>query len=174
MTDKDLWTRLAVEALRTAITLFVLLLINQFIEALPFAGLPVFDGSVSAADLLSAVIAAVAIAVFLRSALNSRAALNELLDWLPGAGVLTGYGAGVAAALFAYTAFRSVAVPFIGEFDWVYQAFFLALTLFLLSRIALHVYGASESISRFLIKLLSPYGGQGRNPGLADDKEKKK
>ena len=157
MAKKDLIISLSVEALKTVIVLFTLLLISRFIEALPFAGLPVFNGRITAAELLVAFVCAAAITVFVKAGLNAKAAVDELLHWLPGAGTLLNYLTGIAALLFAYSAFQPVVFPFIRELEWVYQSLFLAFTLFLLAKAALHIYGASESASRFLISVFRPY-----------------
>ena len=157
MIKKDLVINLSVEALKTAIVLFTLLFISRFIEVLPFSGLPVFNNIITAAELLTAFVSAAAIAVFIKAGLNAKPAVDELLHWLPGAGTLLNYLTGIAALLFAYSAFQPVIFPFIMEFEWVYQSAFLAVTLFLLAKAALHIYGASESASRFLISVFRPY-----------------
>ncbi len=157
MVRKELVIGLSVEALKTAIVLFTLLLISKFIDILPFAGLPVFNKVITAAELLAAFVSAAAIAVFIKAGLNAKAPADELLHWLPGAGTLLNYLTGIIALLFAYSAFQAVVFPFIEDFEWVYQSLFLAVTLFLLAKVALHVYGASESVSRFLISALHPY-----------------
>ena len=157
MSKTDLITSLSVEALKTAIVLFTLLLISRFIEVLPFAGLPVFNKAISAVELLTAFVSAAAIMVFIKAGLNAAASVDELLRWLPGAGTLLNYLTGIIALLFAYSAFQPVVFPFISEFEWVYQSLFLAGTLFLLAKAALLIYGASESVSRFLISILHPY-----------------
>ena len=150
---KDLVISLSVEALKTAIVLVTLLVIGKFIEVLPFSGLPVFNELITAAELLAAFVSAAAIVVFIKAGLNAKAAVDELLYWLPGGGTLLNYLTGIAALLFAYSAFQPVVFPFISESEWVYQAFFLGATLFLLAKAALHVYGASESVSRFLLSI---------------------
>ena len=157
MAKKDLIISLSVEALKTVIVLFTLLLISRFIEDLPFAALPVFNNRLTAAGLLAAFASAAAIVVFIKAGFNSTAAVNELLHWLPGAGTLLNYLTGIAALLFAYSAFQPVVFPFIMEFEWVYQSLFLAVTLFLLAASALHIYKAGESVSRFVISILNPY-----------------
>jgi hypothetical protein len=157
MLNKDLATKLAVEVLKTAIVLFALLIMSRFIEALPFAGLPVLDQRLSAADLLAACVSAAAIAVFLKAGLNAKTTVDELLKWLPGAGMLLTYLMRLAAVLFAYAAFQAVTQPFIGNFEWIYQSVFLAFTLFLLAKAAMHIYGASESVSRAILTALNPY-----------------
>lgn len=157
MVKKELLINLSVSAIKTAIMLLTLLLINRFVEVLPFAGLPIFGELITVADLLSAFICAAAIAVFIKESRGAKKTVDELLCWLPGAGTLLNYLSGIAALLFAYPAFQPVAFPFITEFEWVYQTLFLAVTLFLLAKAALHVYGASESVSRFLISVFHPY-----------------
>jgi len=169
MSKKDLAANLAVETLKTAIVLATLLFISRFIEALPFSGMPVLNSAVTAAELLSAFVAAAAIVVFIKAGLNARVTVDELAYWLPGAGTLLNYLTGLAAVLFAYSAFQAVVFPFIRDFEWVYQSLFLAATLFLLAKIALHVYGASESVSRFLISVFHPYKEAQPQPGPAGD-----
>ncbi|MFA6434471.1 MAG: hypothetical protein WCW52_07235 [Elusimicrobiales bacterium] len=154
MIKRDLTTYLLVEALKTTIVLFTLLLMGRFIETLPFAVLPVFNKLVTADELIAAFISAAAIAVFIKAGSNAKTAVDELLPQLPGAGKLLNYVTGIVALLFAYAAFQPVVFPFIPEFEWVYQSLFLAATLFLLAKAALHVYGASESLSRFLVSVL--------------------
>ena len=165
MIKKDLVTNLSVEALKTTIMLLTLLFISRFIEILPFAELPVLNKLITAAELLAAFVSAAAITVFIKAGLNAKAAVDELLHWLPGAGTLLNYLTGIAALLFAYSAFQPVVFPFIREFEWVYQSLFLAFTLFLLAKVALHVYGASESVSRFLISVFHPYKEVQPGPG---------
>jgi hypothetical protein len=166
VTKKELVTNLSIEALRTAIVLFTLLAISSFIETLPFAGLPVFNTLITAAEFLAAFASAAAIAVFIKAGLNAKTVVDELLYWLPGAGTLLNYLTAIAALLFAYSAFQPVVFPFIREFEWGYQLFFLALTLFMLAKAALYVYGASESVSRFLISIFQPGGKDQSGPGI--------
>ena len=169
MSKKDLAANLAVEALKTAIVLATLLFISRFIEALPFSGMPVLNSAVTAAELLAAFVAAAAIVVFIKAGLNAKLTVDELAYWLPGAGTLLNYLTGLAAVLFAYSAFQAVIFPFIRDFEWAYQSVFLAVTLFLLAKIALHVYGASESVSRFLISVFHPYKEVQAKPGHPED-----
>jgi mannose/fructose/N-acetylgalactosamine-specific phosphotransferase system component IIC len=157
MSNKDLAAKLAVEGVKTAIMLFVLLLIGRFIETLPFAGLPVFHGLISAADMLSACVSAAAIAVFIKAGLNAKTTVDELAVWLPGAGTLLIYLTRLVSVLFAYSAFQAVALSFIGDLEWAYQSVFLACTLFLLAKSALLIYGASESMSRCLLSVFNQY-----------------
>ena len=157
MANKDLATNLAVEVLKTAIVLFTLLFISRFIEALPFSGMPVFNRFITAAELLAALVSAAAIVVFLKAGFNVKSTVDALAYWLPGAGTLLNYFTGLAAVLFAYAAFQPVVFPLISDLEWVYQSLFLAVTLFLLAKIGLHVYGASESVSRFIISVFHPY-----------------
>jgi hypothetical protein len=157
MLNKELAGKLAVEVIKTAIMLFALLIMSRFIEALPFAGLPVLDQRLTAADLLAACAAAAAIVVFLKAGSSAKVTVDELLKWLPGAGTLLTDIVRLAAVLFAYSAFQGVTQPFIGSFELAYQSVFLALTLFLLAKAAMHVYGASESMSRAILAALNPY-----------------
>jgi len=157
MVKKDLVINLSVEALKTAIVLLTLLIISRFIESLPFSGLPVFNSLITAADVLTAFISAAAITVFIKAGLNAKSVVDELLHWLPGAGTLLNYLTGIIALLFAYSAFQTVVFPFIRELEWAYQALFLAGTLFLLAKVGIHIYGASESVSRFLISIFHQY-----------------
>jgi hypothetical protein len=157
MSNKELAGKLAVEVLKTAIMLLALLVINRFVEALPFAGLPVLNQRLAAADLLAACVSAAAIAVFLKAGMNAKISVDELLKWLPGAGTLLTDLMRLAAVLFAYFAFQTVTQPVIGGFEWAYQSVFLAFTLFLLAKAALRVYGASESVSRAILAVLNPY-----------------
>lgn len=157
MLNKDLAVKLAIEALKTVIVLFTLLILGRFIETLPFAGLPVFDQRISAADLLAACVSAAAIAVFLKAGSNARVIVDELAGWLPGAGTLLAYLMRLSALLYAYAAFQPVTQPFIGNFEWIYQSVFLAVTLFLLAKAVVHVHGASESVSRAILAALNPY-----------------
>ncbi|MEI7481752.1 MAG: hypothetical protein WCK75_05320 [Elusimicrobiota bacterium] len=157
MVKKDLVINLSVEALKTAIVLLTLLFISRFIESLPFSGLPVFNSLITAADVLAAFISAAAITVFIKAGLNAKVVVDELLHWLPGAGTLLNYLTGIIALLFAYSAFQTVVFPFIKELEWAYQALFLAGTLFLLAKVGIHIYGASESVSRFLISIFHPH-----------------
>lgn len=169
MPNKDLAAKLAVEALKMLIVLATLLFISRFIEALPFAGMPVLNSSITAAELLAAFVSAAAIVVFIKAGLNARVTVDALAYWLPGAGTLLNYLTGLAAILFAYAAFQSVVFPFIRDLEWAYQSLFLAATLFLLARIAMHVYGASESVSRFLISIFHPYKEAQSKPVHAED-----
>ncbi len=166
MIKKDLVVDLSVEALKTAIVLLTLLVISRFIESLPFAGLPVLNSVITAADVLAAFISAAAITVFIKAGLNAKSIVDELLHWLPGAGTLLNYLTGIIALLFAYSAFQTVVFPFMRELEWVYQALFLAVTLFLLAKVAIHIYGASESVSRFLISVFHPHKEIKSGPGI--------
>ena len=157
MVKKDLVVNLSVEALKTAIVLLTLLVISRFIESLPFSGLSVFYSPITAADVLAAFISAAAIAVFIKAGLNAKGVVDELLHWLPEAGTLLNYLTGIVALLFAYSAFQTVVFPFIMELEWAYQALFLAGTLFLLAKVGIHIYRASESVSRFLISIFHQY-----------------
>ena len=169
MLNKDLAANLAVEAIKTAVVLATLLFISRFIEALPFSGMPVLNKSITAAELLAAFVAAAAIAVFIKAGRNARVTVDELAYWLPGAGTLLNYLTGLAAILFAYSAFQAVVFPFIIDFEWAYQSLFLAATLFLLAKIALHIYGASESVRRFLVSVFHPYKEARPGQGPAGD-----
>ncbi|MBU2573775.1 MAG: hypothetical protein KKH28_06860 [Elusimicrobia bacterium] len=157
MLNKSLLTAVSIEALKTAIILFALLLISRFIEILPFSGLPVFNRHITAADLLVAVVSLAAIIVFIKAGFNARPAVDELFHWLPGAGTLLNYITGIIAILFAYPAFQPVIFPFIKDFEWVYQSLFLGVTLFLLAKAGLCVYHAGEALSRAIISALQPY-----------------
>ena len=169
MSKNDLVTNLAVETLKTVIVLATLLFISRFIEALPFSGMPVLNRAITAAELLAAFVSAAAIVVFIKAGRNARGTVDALAYWLPGAGTLLNYLTGLAAVLFAYAAFQAVVFPFIRELEWAYQSLFLAATLFLLFKTALHIYGASESVSRFLVSVFHPYKETPPRPGRAED-----
>ena len=146
-----------IETLKTIIILVTLLLINRFIELQKFAELPVFNGFITATDLLVAIVSLAAIIVFTKAGFNMKAAVDELVTWMPGAGTLLNYLTSIAALLFAYQAFQPVVFPFIKDFEWIYKSLFLAVTLFLLAKVGLYVYNTSESLSRAIIAALNPY-----------------
>lgn len=157
MPDKDLAMKLAVEALRTAIVLAVLLVMVRFIEILPFSGLPVLDPRISASDLLAACASAAGIWIFLKAGANAGPVVDALAPWLPGAGTLLLHVMRLSAVLFAYSAFQGLTRPFIGDLEWLYQSVFLAPTLFFLAKAVMHIYAASESVSRAVLSALDPY-----------------
>jgi len=157
MINKNLATAVLIEALKTAIILFTLLLISRFIEILPFSDLPAFNNHITAADLLVAVVSLTAIIVFIKAGVNAKTSVDELFRWLPGAGTFLNYIIGIIAVLFAYSAFQPVIFPFIKDFEWIYQSLFLAVTLFLLAKAGLYVYNTGEELSRAIISALHPY-----------------
>lgn len=157
MINKNLATAVLIETLKTVIILVTLLLMSRFIELLPFSGLPVFNGYITAADVLVAVVSLSAIIVFIKAGFNVKAPVDELVRWMPGAGTLLNYLVSIAALLFAYQAFQPVVFPFIKDFEWIYKSLFLAVTLFLLVKAGIYIYNTSETLSRAIVTALNPY-----------------
>ena len=157
MAKKELFRPLLVKAVKTLIVLFTLFSIGWFVEQLPFAqALPFFSQKLPVSVFLSAVVSLLAVAAFVGFGAESVPAVDGLLDFVPKAGELFCNIVKILSLLFAYYAFQAAIFPFISDFEWIYQSFFLGLTLFFLSRAGLQVYRASEEISRFLLAILHP------------------
>lgn len=149
-----------VKAVKTLVVLFTLFAIGYFVEALPYArSLPFISFRLPVSVFLNAVVSLLAIVVFVKFGSESAPTVDGLLDFLPKAGALACNVVRIAALLFAYYAFQDAVFPFIEEFEWAYQAVFLGFTLFFLVRVGVHVYYASEEISKFLVGMLKPYKG---------------
>jgi len=157
MAKKELFRTLLVKSIKTLIVLFTLFAMGWFVEQLPFAqALPFFSPKLPVSVFLNAVVSALAVAAFVKFGAESGPAVDGLLDFVAKAGELFGNVVKIAALLFAYYAFQAAVFPFISDFEWVYQSFFLGLTLFFLVRAGLQVYRASEGISKFLLGVLQP------------------
>jgi len=129
MAKKEIFWTLLVKAVKTLVILFTLFAIGWFMDQLPFAqALPFMSQKLPVGAFLNAVVSAFA---------------GSLIK--------------ILALLFAYYAFQDAVFPFIRNFEWIYQSFFLGFTLFFLARAGLQIYGASEQISRFLLGALKPY-----------------
>lgn len=163
MPKKELLWELAVKSVKTLLALFTLFAAGLFVSGLPYAReLPFFSARLPVSVFLGAVVSALAVAVFVRFGSEVSPALDGLLDFLPGAGRLARSIAKVLALLFSYYAFQDAVFPFLGGFEWAYQALFLGFTLFFTARAALQIYASSEAISRFVVGLLrSSSGGVG-------------
>ncbi len=158
MEKGELLRSLSVKAVKTLVVLSALFAAGWFVEQLPFArALPFLSPRLPVSVFLDAVVSALAVAAFVRFGAEAAGPVAGLLDFVPKAGELFGDLVKIAALLFAYYAFQAAVFPFIEDFEWVYQSFFLGLTLFFLARAGLLVYGASEEISRFLLNALQPY-----------------
>ena len=158
MSKKELFKALLVKAVKVLVILFALYLISWFIGILPFAkALPFFTDKLPVPVFLNTVVSLLALMVFVGFGSESKALLDGLLERLRGAGELFSNIVRIIALLFAYYAFQEAVFPFIGNFEWVYQSLFLAVTVFFLVKAGLQVYQASEEISRFLLSLFDPY-----------------
>ncbi len=162
MTQKELLWELAVKSVKTLLALFTLLAAGLFVSGLPYAReLPFFSGRLPVSVFLGAVVSALAVAVFIKFGSEISPVLDGVLEFLPGAGRLARSVAKVLALLFSYYAFQEAVFPFIGGFEWVYQALFLGFTLFFTARAALQIYSSSEAVSRSIVGTLrSSFGVQ--------------
>lgn len=158
MGKKDLFRLLILKAVKTLVVLFTLFAIGWFVEQLPFAqALPFFSQRLSVGVFLDTVVSLLGLIVFVKFGSESAPAVDGLLDFVPKAGDLSGNVVKVFALVFAYYAFQPAVFPFVRDFEWIYQSVFLGLTLFFLARAGLHVYRASDEISRVLLGIMHPY-----------------
>ncbi len=158
MAKKEIFWTLLVKAVKTLVILFTLFAIGWFMDQLPFAqALPFMSQKLPVGAFLNAVVSAFAVAVMVKFGREASPPVDGLFDFMPGAGALAGSLIKILALLFAYYAFQDAVFPFIRNFEWIYQSFFLGFTLFFLARAGLQIYGASEQISRFLLGALKPY-----------------
>lgn len=160
MAKKELFWTLLIKTVKTLVVLFTLFAIGFFVDSLPFAKpLPFISFRLPVSVFLNAVVALLAIVVFVKFGSEAGPSVDGLLDFVPKAGELAGSVVKILALLFAYYAFQDAVFPFISEFEWIYQSVFLGFTLFFVVRAGLQVYHASEEISRFLVGILRPYKG---------------
>jgi len=153
---------LLLKTVKTLVVFFTLSSIGWFVGILPFAqSLPVFSARLPIGVFLGSVISLLMLIVLVVFGAEVAPAMDSLLDFIPRAGKLFGNLVGIAAGLFAYSAFQPAVFPFIPGFEWAYQAVFLGLILFFLARAGLLVYAASEDISRVLMGLFNPYKPDG-------------
>jgi hypothetical protein len=158
MGKKDLFRTLLLKSIKTLVVLFTLFAMGWFVEQLPFAqALPFLSQKLPVSVFLNAVVAVLAVAVFVNFGGEAAPAVDGLLDFVPKAGELSCNVVKICALLFSYYAFQAAIFPFIRDFEWVYQIVFLGLTLFFLAKTGLLVYYASEEISRFLLGVIHPY-----------------
>lgn len=158
MQKKEQFRALLLKTVKTLVVLFTLFAIEWSVEALPFAReLPFLSHKLTAAGFLSAVVSLLTVAVFIMFGAEISRPVDGLLDFIPKAGELAGNLVRILATLFAYGAFQPAVFPFIPDFEWAYQAFFLGLAVFFLARAGILLYAASESISAFLLGILNPY-----------------
>ncbi|MBI5743827.1 MAG: hypothetical protein HY952_04705 [Elusimicrobia bacterium] len=157
MEKKELLRTLLVKAIKTLVVLFTLFAMGWFVEQLPFArALPFFSQKLPVSALLNSVVGLLAVAAFVKFGSEAGPSVAGLLDFVPKAGEIFGNLVKIAALLFSYYAFQAPIFPFIDNFEWIYQSFFLAFTLFFLVRAGLLVYGASEELSRYLLSIINP------------------
>lgn len=160
MAKKELFWNLLAKAVKTMVVLFTLFAIGFFVDSLPFARpLSFISSRLPVSVFLNAVVALLAIIVFVKFGSESSPSVDGLLDFMPKAGELACNVVSILSLLFAYYAFQDAIFPFIADFEWVYQSLFLGLTLFFLARAGLQIYYASEAISKFLVGILRPYKG---------------
>jgi len=158
MSKEELLKALLIKVVKVLVVLLALFLISAFINFLPFAGaLPFLSEKLPVSVFLNAVVSLFALLAFAGFGSEVKTLLDRLLDRPAGTGELFLNIVRTLALLFAYYAFQEAVFPFIGDFEWVYQSLFLAVTMFFLAKIGLQVYGASEEISKFLLSLLDPY-----------------
>ncbi len=157
MEKKELFRTLLVKAVKTLVVLFTLVAMGWFVGQLPYAqALPFFSDKLPVSVFISSVVSLLAVAVFVKFGSEAGAPVAGLLDFVPKAGDIFGNLSRILALLFSYYAFQEAVFPFIENYEWVYQSFFLGFTLFFLARAGLLVYNASEELSRFLLSAINP------------------
>jgi hypothetical protein len=155
MGKKDLLWNLATKAVKTLVALFTLFTIGYFVERLPFAqSLPFISLKLPVSVFLNAVVSLLAVVVFVRFGVEASPCADGIMDFMPGAGKFTRSVVKILALLFSYFAFKPAVSPFISDYEWAYESLFLGFTLFYLARAGLHLYAASENISKFLVEAL--------------------
>lgn len=160
MGKKELFWDLATKAVKTLVALFTLFAMGYLVERLPFAkALPFISMKLPVSVFLNAVVSLLAVAVFIRFGVEASPAADGLMDFMPGAGKFARSVVKILALLFSYYAFQEAVFPFIENYEWAYQAVFLGFTLFYLVRAGLHLYAASENISKFLVGALRQPAG---------------
>lgn len=165
MGKKELLWDLAVKGVKTLVALFTLFAIGYFVERLPYArALPFISMKLPVSVFLNAVVSLLAVVVFVRFGVEASPAADGIMDFMPGAGRFSRSVVKILALLFSYYAFQEPIFPFIENYEWAYQALFLGFTLFYLVRAGLHLYAASENISRFLVGTLRQPGGPAKPP----------
>ncbi|MDO8805609.1 MAG: hypothetical protein Q7R35_14410 [Elusimicrobiota bacterium] len=158
MGKKELCWSLLIKAVKALVALFTLFAMGFFVESLPYArSLPFLSLKLPVSVLLNAVVSLLGVIVFVKFGAESSAAFDGILDFMPGSGRLARSVIKILSLLFAYYAFQDAVFPFIGGYEWAYQALFLGFTLFFLIRAGLQVYHSSEEISKFLVGALRPY-----------------
>jgi len=155
MGKKELFWELVTKAVKTLVALFTLFAIGYFVERLPFAqSLPFISVKLPVSVFLNAVISLLAVVIFIRFGVEASPCADGLMDFMPGAGKFARSVVKILALLFSYFAFKPAVAPFMEDYEWAYEALFLGFTLFYLVRAGLHLYAASENISKFLVEAL--------------------
>lgn len=173
MGKKELFWDLATKAVKTLVALFTLFAMGYFVERLPYArSLPFISVKLPVSVFLNAVVSALAVVVFVRFGVEASPAADGLMDFMPGAGKFARSVVKILALLFSYYAFQEPIFPFIENYEWAYQALFLGFTLFYLVRAGLHLYAASENISKFLVGALRQPAADPKPPAEAPPAER--
>jgi hypothetical protein len=168
MGKRELFHTLLQKAVKMLVVLFSLFAIGWFVQQLPFAqALPFMSQKLPVSVFLDSVVSLLALIVFVKFGAEAAPAVDGLVDFVQEAGELFRNVLRIFALLFAYYAFQPAVFPFIRDLEWIYQSVFLCFTLFFLARAGLHIYRASDGISRFLLGVLHPYPPEAGSRGGA-------
>lgn len=155
MGKKELFWDLAGKAVKTLVVLFTLFAMGYIVELLPYSrALPFISQKLPVSAFLNAVVSLLAVVVFVRFGVEASPAADGLMDFMPDAGKFARSVVKILALLFSYYAFQEAIFPFIENYEWAYRALFLGFTLFYLVRAGLHLYAASDNISKVLVGAL--------------------
>lgn len=166
MTKQESLQDLALKGAKTLVVFLTLAAIGWAIAVLPFAAdLPFISTRLPASVFFTAVLKALAIAVFIMFGVEISTSVDALADFVPKAGMLVRNVIKILATLFAYDAFQPAVYPFIRNYEWLYQSVFLGFSLFFLAKAGLLLYAASEQIGRFLLGVFNPYRNDRDKPG---------
>jgi hypothetical protein len=166
MTKKDTFRDLVVKTVKVMFILSALFAAGVFIDMLPFAAeLPFIDDRLPVSVFLNALLSLLSIAAFIKYGTEARPRVDALADRVKGSGALVSYTVTMAAILVAYYSFQGPVYPFIKDYEWAYQSFFLALTLFFMTKAGIIVYASGEDVGRFFLSLMDPYAKKEQSPG---------
>jgi len=132
--------------MQTGVGIIILLIIWLVIVNLPMLEEIAFPPRFTLTELLSAVVLTVIIGMLVSFGLRMELRLGYLVQNFPQGGIMIKQLVFLIAILIAYLAFRPIAVPYMGEVDWIYHLVFLIAFVAVLAVLGSLIYRNTEEI----------------------------
>lgn len=138
--------------MQTAVGIIILLIVWLVITNLPMLKEIAFPLEFTLTELLAAAVLSIIVSMLVSFGLRMELRLGYLVTDFPQCGTMVKQFVFLIAILIAYFAFKPLAIPYMGDLDWIYHLLFLIFFLSILAILGSSIYRNMEELTELFTK----------------------